>query len=114
MKVLGFTDLSSSLDKKWSLESLVLAVICVIDLLVTLWMIQNGSATEGNPILNYYLEISLGAFILAKLLLSIGPITILEALRARHPRSIRLLLRLCIVLYLLIYSAGSLHLNAWQ
>jgi hypothetical protein len=92
-------------------ESLILAALCMLDMLVTVWLVQRGSAIEGNPILRFYLELSLGTFIGVKILLSIGPLIVLERLRHRRPQLVQRLLRVGIVLYLVVYCVGVLRLN---
>lgn len=94
-------------------ETIALAAICVADLVWTVHVLLNGTAVEANPVLSYYLHHGgMIAFIAAKSLLVIGPLVGLEWLRRRQPTFIRLLLRAGIALYLLMYVAGVMHVNA--
>ncbi|MCS6776133.1 MAG: DUF5658 family protein [Chloroherpetonaceae bacterium] len=92
-------------------EGATLALLCLLDLVVTVGLIHTGIAVEGNPVLGFYLQRGMGAFIASKLLLSLGPILVLEWLRGRRPCFIRHLLRASILLYLLVYFGGVLLLN---
>jgi hypothetical protein len=94
-------------------ESGLLTTICMADLVSTLWLVSTGSATEANPILRFYLEQGGNvSFAGAKLLLFLGPLFVLELVRRRHPRLVRALLRVGIVLYLVCYLLGVWHVNA--
>ena len=77
-------------------ESYLLAALCLIDLLLTVYLVQAGVAVEANPILNIYLQAGLWPFIGAKLLLTLGPLTALELLRSRRPGFVQRALRLAI------------------
>lgn len=103
--------MSHQTGSKISPEGATLALLCLLDLIVTVWLIRAGIAVEGNPVLGFYLQIGMGAFVASKLLLSLGPVLVLEWLRGRRPRFIRNLLRASILLYLLVYFGGVLLLN---
>ena len=94
-----------------SRESKILAGICLLDLVSTVWLVISGMAGEANPILRFYLDQGLAWFILMKCLLVIAPVYVLEMLRERRPRFIRGLLRACIALYLLCYGLGVWQVN---
>ncbi len=97
-----------------SIESVVLVALCAADAVFTVWLIATGRATEGNALLGFYLkEGGMLSFLGAKTLLTLGPIAILEQIRRRHPRFVRLLLRAGIAAYVLAWSAGVYHLN-WR
>lgn len=96
--------------KKPTRESVILAEICMLDLIFTVFLIQMGFATESNPILRFYLEINLGTFILAKIFLSIGPLVALEVLRSHRPYFVKWIIRAAIVMYILTYILISIHL----
>jgi len=96
-----------------SIEGAVLASLCLADALFTVWLVAAGRAVEANPILRFYLQDGgLVAFLGAKLLLSLGPIFVLERTRVRRPRFIRSLLRAGIALYVLSYGVGVWRANA--
>ena len=90
-------------------ESVVLAIICTLDMLSTAWLVRNGIAKEANPIMQFYLDSGIYWFVFFKVLLYAAPIFVLELLRRRRPRSIRHILRLGVVLYLATYGLG-----VWQ
>lgn len=96
--------------KKPTCESVILAEICMLDLIFTVFLIQMGFATESNPILRYYLEIGLGTFIAAKIFLSLGPIAALEVLRRYRPSFVKWMVRAAIVMYVFLYIVASIHL----
>lgn len=94
-------------------ETGVLAAICLADLMWTIWVVATGAAVEANPILRFYLERGgLVCFTAAKILLFAGPLLALELLRLRRPEFTRRMMRGAIVVYLLFYAVGVLHLNA--
>lgn len=87
-------------------ESVVLAVLGIVDLVVTIALIQTGRFGEANPILAYYLGIGLLAFAAVKLLLTLGPVYCLEVLRRHRPVPVRRMIRLAVGLYLALYVIG--------
>ncbi len=88
-----------------SRETTLLATVSLADLASTLWLLRCGLATEANPILAYYLELGIVPFALAKLLLSLGMLALVEAARPLcRPRFFRACLRTCLVAYVGIYS----------
>lgn len=96
---------------KISWESRILAVICFADMMSTLWLVKMGAAAEANPIMRFYLNLGAIWFLLAKSLLFVGPIYLLEMMRRRHPLPIQRALRLGIVLYLVCYAIGGWKAN---
>jgi hypothetical protein len=95
-----------------SRESGLLAALCLFDLWLTVVLIQRGIATEGNPVLQVYLDAGLPAFIAGKLLLSLVPVICLCLLRRQHPRFIQQAERAGILLYLLCYVIEGLQMNS--
>ncbi len=97
---------------RFSWETVVFALICAIDLISTVILVRNGRASEGNPLLGYYMDNGgLLCFIAAKTLLVFGPLFVLEYFRQKRPQFIRMLLRSSIVAYLVLYTVGSLVAN---
>lgn len=91
--------------RKWLCsESWALLLICTADLLTTLVFVQNGWAEEGNPVMRFYLEQSVFAFILAKAVLVIAPLMIIEWGRRHRPQTVRFLARTAVIGYLGIYG----------
>lgn len=92
-----------------SRESKILAGICLLDMVSTVWLVTSGLAGEANPVMRFYLDVGLFWFIFAKSLLVIAPVFVLELLRVRSPHFVRGLMRVGILLYLLCYG-----LSVWQ
>jgi hypothetical protein len=101
-----------ALGKRIAPESALLAAICLADLLSTLWLVYAHGAKEANPIMAFYLALGPIAFALVKTLTFMSPIFVLEILRQHRPESIRAILRLAIVCYLICYSVGIWHVNS--
>ena len=96
---------------KISRESYLLAALCLLDLIVTVYLLNTGVAIEANPILRYYLAAGILSFVAGKLLLSIVPLVVLEILREKRPRFIRNALRTGIALYAFFYCVGVWKIN---
>jgi len=92
-------------------ESILLAIICMLDLLSTVVLIKLGIATEANPILGWYLAQGMGMFVAAKTFLSMAPIAGLEIVGWKYPRLAQFALRAGIAGYIAIYGLGSLQIN---
>lgn len=97
---------------KFTWESTVLAFLCIADLAATVWLVASGQAREANPIMGFYFGIGVSAFILAKTLLTLAPIFVLELLRLHRPRTVQRLLRVGILLYVLTYGIGVWWTNS--
>jgi len=93
-------------------ESWILIGICAADLLVTLRLLANPYVTEGNPLMGYYLELGLWAFISVKLLLIALPVFLAEYSKRFRPEFTRSMMRLAIVIYVgsyfLLFAASNL------
>lgn len=92
-------------------ESVTLGLIGMTDLVTTIALIHSGAGWEANPVLAFYLEAGLLCFAAAKILLTLGPVYVLEVLRKHRPQSIRFLLRAAIVLYGVGYHLGVQIVN---
>lgn len=89
-----------------SVETMIIAVICLADLLVTGLLVGSGQFIEGNPIMNFYLEKGLALFVGVKLYFVIIPLAIAEWYRRRNPALVRGLLRATMYAYLAVYGIG--------
>ena len=99
-------------NQKIAPESYVLAGVCLLDLLTTLFWVSYRDAAEGNPIMAFYLHHGgTPAFIAAKVVLCAPPLFIAEWARRMRPRFVRSMLRLGIIAYLALYGAGVAQLN---
>lgn len=92
-------------------ESQIIVAICLVDLAVTLALLSSSTAREGNPLMNFYLEFGVGAFVIAKLCLLFLPIFVAEWCRQFRPQFVRRMLRLTIVAYLGTYTLLFLQHN---
>ena len=80
-------------------ETYWMAGISLVDLVLTLWLIQRGLAAEANPLMAMLLSLGVGYFIAFKCLCTFGPLTALEMLAQRHSDMVRRYLRLGILAY---------------
>jgi hypothetical protein len=99
-------------QKRIAPESGLLALACMADLISTLWLVYAHGAKEANPVMAFYLAISPMTFALAKTLTFMAPIIVLEILRERRPASIRAILRVAVVSYVLCYTMGFWLVNS--
>lgn len=97
-----------------SRESVLLALICLLDMVSTAWFFKIGSVQEANPIMRFYLDAGILPFLAIKTLLFVGPIYVLELMRRNRPMFIRNLLRTAIALYLISYGIGVWQVNQSQ
>jgi len=84
-------------------ESYVILAICLLDLVFTYWLIHTKQATEGNPIMSYYLSNSMGMMIAAKMVLIAMPLFVAEWARRYRPRFVHRALRIAIAIYISLY-----------
>ena len=93
-------------------ESLVLAAICLLDLVTTVFWVTYRNALEGNPLMAYYLQWGgTPAFIGAKIVLCVFPLFIAEWARRTRPQFVLASLRFGIVAYITLYGMGVAHVN---
>ncbi len=88
-------------------ETILLTLICMVDLTLTLVVIGLGKAVESNPILQPYVSQGMGSFIAAKTFLSMAPLVGLEMVSWVNPKLAKLALRIGIAGYLGVYLFGS-------
>jgi len=92
-------------------ESMVLIAICITDLVATIILINGKVATEGNPIMAFYLNYGIGTFVMMKITLMFLPIFVFEYSRQYRPRLVRIMMRTTIAAYLCIYLLLFLTIN---
>ena len=92
-------------------ESLILISICILDLVSTLFLLNTRGVFEGNPLMSFYLNYGIGAFILAKLTLVVLPLFVAEWSRQFKPKFVQVMLRATIVAYLASYLVLFLIVN---
>jgi len=108
---MGEITLSREVEMTLTRESMVLMAICLIDLASTLLLLHTHSASEGNPVMGYYLNYGIGIFVLMKLALVALPIFIAEWSRQYRPKFVRLMLRAAIATYVGVYAVLFLLVN---
>ncbi len=92
-------------------ESWAIILVCVADLLTTIALITRGLAEEGNPIMRFYLQYGLMPFALAKLVLVLAPVVIIEWGRRHRPQTVKRLARLGVAGYLSFYAVMFFTIN---
>mgnify|MGYP003113162921 FL=1 len=81
----------------------ILAVLILIDLSATLFWVANDLATEANPIMDFFLQVSPLLFVVAKLGLSGVGIYILYYFRKRFRRKIFKILLALNLIYIAVF-----------
>lgn len=81
----------------------ILAIFILIDLTATLFWISNDLATEANPLMDFFLEISPLLFVVAKLGLSAVGIWILYYFRKTFKETIFRILLFLNLIYIAIF-----------
>lgn len=95
-----------------SVETVILAVICLLDLVSTVYWVGHIDAEEGNPLMAFYLTHGgVAAFAAAKGVLCFGPLAVAEWARRHHPRFVHAALRCGIAGYIGLYGLGVHHIN---
>ncbi len=92
-------------------ESWIIGAICMADLISTIWLVSTRGGGEGNPLMRHYLEMGFLPFILAKIVLFVIPVGVMEWARRTHPRFVTNALRATIILYICIYGSGVAGIN---
>jgi hypothetical protein len=92
-------------------ESWILIAIGISDLIVTLLCLADPGVREGNPLMRYYLDIGVGAFVAVKLLLLFMPLFVAEYSKQFRPVFVRFMLRFAIVTYVGTYLVLFAGLN---
>ena len=84
-------------------EAFILALICALDMLTTLWWVIHGVATEANPLLAWTFQLHPLWFVLVKGISCLPALYLLTALAQSRPTLTVGLLRFCIFAYLALY-----------
>ena len=96
---------------KISPESVLLAAICIIDMVTTITLVKFRLAVEQNPLMAACLSRGVATFVMAKLLSFVPFVVVAEMHRRRNPAFVRAASRVAIFLYLFIYSAILVRVN---
>lgn len=90
-------------------ESYVILAICLLDLLLTAWLIGTNRATEGNPLMSFYLSNGWPVLVGIKVLLVAMPLFVAEWARRRRPQFVHRALRFAIAVYLGMYVIAFMN-----
>ena len=99
------------MTKGISIESKILIVICVADMLSTLLAVLSGLAIEQNPIMAACLRHSVWTFVIVKIMSFVPFVIAVERYRAFNPVFARQASRAAILLYVFIYVCLTLGIN---
>lgn len=94
-----------------SLESIILALVCLGDMLSTLYLTSVGVAVEQNPLMAACIRHGTSSFILIKLLSFLPFIAVTEWYRRRNARFAQGAARTAIALYVLVYVIITAQTN---
>ena len=92
-------------------ESIVLVMICLADMLSTLFFVMRGTAVEQNPLMAACLRQGPSVFVLVKLLSFVPFVIAIELYRRRNADFARIACRSAIALYLVTFVALTLGTN---
>jgi uncharacterized protein YqgC (DUF456 family) len=92
-------------------ETWVLVTICIADLVTTIYFVEKMGGSEGNPLMDFYLKLGIPAFVLAKMLLLVSPLVILEFARRHRPQFTQRAMQVAVALYLGLYGVVVFRLN---
>lgn len=94
-------------------ETWGLILLVAADAFSTYWLITQGYATEFNPIMDWLIQVSWGAFFAVKFLTLGMAVGLAEWYRRRNPQFVRRWLRFGAVAYLTIWVGGVLVGSLW-
>ncbi|MCX7926228.1 MAG: DUF5658 family protein [Fimbriimonadales bacterium] len=94
-------------------ETWGLILLVVADSLSTYWLITQGYATEFNPIMNWFIQLSWSAFFAVKFLALGIAVGLAEWYRRRNPLFVRRWLQFGVVAYLTLWLGGALVSSWW-
>lgn len=94
-----------------SIESLILVVICLADMLVTLFCVLSGIAVEQNPIMAACFNRGPGMFVAVKMISFVPFVVAVELYRKKNPSFARSVCRCAIGLYLTLFTILTLGVN---
>lgn len=94
-----------------SLESTILVFICMADMLVTLYCVMAGFATEQNPLMAACINRSPWMFVLVKMISFVPFVVAIEVYRRKNPAFALGACRCAIALYLVAYVVLTVGVN---
>lgn len=92
-----------------SWDSAAFAVICLADMLTTLYWVHAGVASEANPVLARALQAGPACFAGEKIASFAPALIAAAAYRTRRPRFVAFFLRAALAGYVIIYAASVLR-----
>ena len=87
-------------------ETWGLCLLVIADALSTYWLITRGYATEFNPLMNWLIQLSWGAFFGVKFATLAMAVGLAEWYRRRNPLFVRRWLRAGALAYLTLWVVG--------
>jgi len=89
-------------------ENVALFVVCVADMISTLYFVHAGMAVEDNPVFSSLLARGDGVFVAAKFLSFMPLIAVSTYYRRRRPKLIVGAMRFTVAVYVIMYIARFL------
>lgn len=87
-------------------ETLGLCLLVIADALSTYWLITRGYATEFNPLMDWLIQVSWGAFFFVKFAILAMAVGVAEWYRRHNPRFVRRWVRFGTWAYLTLWVGG--------
>lgn len=87
-------------------QTFILALLCLGDLALTLYLIQVHGWTEGDALMARVLAAGIGPFVLVKLASFVPALALAEWYRRRHRRLVERALTAVAIAYILLYATG--------
>lgn len=94
-----------------SIESIVILIICTLDLLSTVWLLAAGLATEANPLMAFLMRHSPALFCGVKMGTVFCLIGMAEWYKRYNPAFVRSVMRTAIAVYLAMYFVLVIVIN---
>jgi hypothetical protein len=88
-------------------ETWGLCLLVIADALSTYWLITQGYATEFNPLMNWLIQLSWGAFFGVKFATLAMAVGLAEWYRRHNPQFVRRWLRAGALAYLTLWVVGA-------
>lgn len=92
-------------------QTCILAGICLLDLISTLWLLHRHGAAEANPLMARFLAQGTLTFVLAKVAFVALPLALIEWARQHRPVFVKRAATVAIVAYLSFYVVGVARAN---
>ncbi|HEY3331333.1 MAG TPA: DUF5658 family protein [Capsulimonadaceae bacterium] len=84
-------------------DSMLFGLVCLLDMISTVYLVVAGIAREGNPWLAYWMEQGVVSFVAVKLLTFLPTLAVAAYYRRAYPRFIGISLRVALAAYIAIY-----------